>query len=63
MPKLSQAFNTEILIKREDQQECRSFKIRGAYNRILLLSQAEKECGIICASAGTVLFIPLKDSR
>ncbi|MFA9192674.1 threonine ammonia-lyase IlvA [Flavobacterium sp. FZUC8N2.13] len=49
---LSTEFNATILLKREDLQTVRSYKIRGAYNKISTLSQAEKEQGVICASAG-----------
>ncbi len=49
---LSQALNNRILLKREDLQPVFSFKLRGAYNRIANLSEAEKAKGIITASAG-----------
>lgn len=49
---LSTATGNRILLKREDLQPCFSFKIRGAYNKIRHLSLAEKEKGVICASAG-----------
>ncbi|KAI3634469.1 hypothetical protein MIR68_007380 [Amoeboaphelidium protococcarum] len=43
----------KIFLKREDMQPgCFSFKVRGAYNRISLLSKAEKRRGVICMSAG-----------
>lgn len=51
-PNLSQRFNNQVLIKREDLQPVFSFKIRGAYNKIASLSHAEKHRGIITASAG-----------
>ncbi|MBL4775866.1 MAG: threonine ammonia-lyase, biosynthetic, partial [Mariprofundus sp.] len=38
--------------KREDMQPVFSFKLRGAYNKIVQLSQAERRRGVICASAG-----------
>lgn len=41
-----------IYLKREDLQTCRSFKVRGAYHKISGLTQAEREAGVICASAG-----------
>lgn len=50
--RLSEKYEAEIYIKREDLQEVRSFKIRGAYNKISNLSEAEKRQGIACASAG-----------
>ena len=49
---LSEEFNSEIFFKREDLQLVRSYKLRGAYNKISSLSEAEKAKGIICASAG-----------
>jgi len=49
---LSDEFNTTILLKREDLQIVRSYKIRGAYNKMCTLSRFEKEQGVICASAG-----------
>lgn len=50
--RLSDQFGAQIYIKREDLQEVRSFKIRGAYNRMSVLSVSEKKRGIVCASAG-----------
>lgn len=50
--RLSQLYNANIYIKREDLQEVRSFKIRGAYNKIASLKPEEKKRGIVCASAG-----------
>lgn len=49
---LSEEFQAKILLKREDLQIVRSYKIRGAYNKIKSLSEAEKQNGIVCASAG-----------
>ncbi|MFL9830676.1 threonine ammonia-lyase IlvA [Flavobacterium sp. ST-87] len=49
---LSTEFNARILLKREDLQPVRSYKIRGAYNKISTLTAAEKEKGVLCASAG-----------
>ncbi|MDQ6993868.1 MAG: threonine ammonia-lyase, biosynthetic [Mariprofundus sp.] len=51
-PKLSSRLNNEILFKREDMQQVFSFKLRGAYNKIAHLSESERACGVICASAG-----------
>ncbi len=48
----SKKYNSNILFKREDLQVVRSYKIRGAYNKISSLSQQEKGNGIVCASAG-----------
>lgn len=49
---LSDEFKSTILLKREDLQIVRSYKIRGAYNKISSLNDAEKTKGIVCASAG-----------
>lgn len=49
---LSERYECDIYLKREDLQVVRSFKIRGAYNRIKKLSPEELENGIACASAG-----------
>ena len=43
---------TQIYFKREDLQQVRSYKIRGAYNKMSSLTEAEDENGIVCASAG-----------
>ena len=50
--RLSQKYNSRIYIKREDLQTARSFKIRGALNKILNLSQTQQSKGVVCASAG-----------
>ena len=50
--RLSNTFGANVLIKREDLQEVRSFKIRGAYNKISGLTNDERRRPIICASAG-----------
>jgi threonine dehydratase len=52
MKQLSSRLGVEILLKREDLQPVFSFKIRGAYNKIAALSEAERARGVICASAG-----------
>ncbi|CAH0336794.1 L-threonine dehydratase biosynthetic IlvA [Flavobacterium sp. CECT 9288] len=49
---LSEEFKASILLKREDLQVVRSYKIRGAYNKIKSLTESEKTNGIVCASAG-----------
>ena len=51
-PRLSDAVGGEVWLKREDLQPVRSYKIRGAYNLIAQLSPAERERGVVCASAG-----------
>jgi len=49
---LSERFGAKVYLKREDLQVVRSYKLRGAYNRMRLLSAAEKRRGVVCASAG-----------
>lgn len=49
---LSKELETTILFKREDLQIVRSYKIRGAYNKMSSLTSDEKQRGIVCASAG-----------
>jgi threonine dehydratase len=51
-PRLSARIGNSVLLKREDLQPVFSFKIRGAYNRIARLSDAERARGVIAASAG-----------
>jgi threonine dehydratase len=50
--RLSERYGANILIKREDMQAVRSFKIRGAYNKIASLSADDRKRPIVCASAG-----------
>ena len=50
--RLSLLKNASVFFKREDLQQIRSFKIRGAYNKISSLSKEKRALGIICASAG-----------
>ncbi len=49
---LSELFQCQIHLKREDLQVVRSYKIRGAFNKMSQLSKTEIERGVICASAG-----------
>jgi threonine dehydratase len=49
---LSQRLDNHVRLKREDQQSVFSYKLRGAFNLIATLSDAEKQRGIIAASAG-----------
>lgn len=50
--RMSEKFGANVYIKREDMQEVRSYKIRGAYNKMASLSDEEKKRGIVTASAG-----------
>jgi threonine dehydratase len=49
---LSERYESNIILKREDLQVVRSYKIRGAYNKISSLSKAKLKNGVACASAG-----------
>lgn len=49
---LSERFKANIFLKREDLQLVRSYKIRGAYNKISSLTSEERQKGVVCASAG-----------
>ncbi|SHI77274.1 L-threonine ammonia-lyase [Arenibacter nanhaiticus] len=48
----SKEFDANILLKREDLHRVRSYKIRGAFNKISSLSKEELINGVVCASAG-----------
>lgn len=48
----SQLYKANILCKREDLQTVRSYKIRGAFNKINSLSEKKRNEGVVCASAG-----------
>jgi threonine dehydratase len=50
--RLSGEYEAEVLLKREDLQAVRSYKIRGAYNKIRGSSDEELARGVSCASAG-----------
>jgi threonine dehydratase len=49
---LCERYEADIWLKREDMQRVRSYKIRGAYNKIATLSKEELSRGVVCASAG-----------
>ena len=49
---LSDVYEAEVYLKREDLQMVRSYKIRGAYNKIRSLAPEVLKYGIVCASAG-----------
>ena len=48
----SKQYGANIWLKREDLQRVRSYKIRGAFNKINSLSQEALQQGVVCASAG-----------
>lgn len=50
--KFSKNIGSKVYYKREDLQSVHSFKIRGAYNKMSLLSADERARGVIAASAG-----------
>ncbi len=52
MPALSERLGVHVLVKREDLQPVFSFKLRGAYAKLLSLTLEERAHGVICASAG-----------
>jgi threonine dehydratase len=49
---LSDKYECEIYLKREDLQVVRSYKLRGAYNMISQLDEQQRQRGVVCASAG-----------
>ena len=49
---LSDLYDAEVYLKREDLQMVRSYKIRGAYNKIRSIEPEILKSGIVCASAG-----------
>jgi threonine dehydratase len=51
-PTLSARLGNRVLLKREDQQPVFSFKLRGAYNKMVHLSPAQRAKGVMAASAG-----------
>ncbi|MEO7387053.1 MAG: threonine ammonia-lyase, biosynthetic [Gammaproteobacteria bacterium] len=50
--RLSVRLGNQVLMKREDLQPVFSFKLRGAYNKLMQLTSVEKAAGVICSSAG-----------
>ena len=51
-PNLSERYGATIFLKREDLQVVRSYKIRGAYNKMVTTDREALENGVVCASAG-----------
>ena len=49
---LTQRFGTQVYLKREDLQSIFSFKLRGAYNRMVHIDANQLEKGVVTASAG-----------
>jgi threonine dehydratase len=50
--RLSAELGVTVLLKREDLQVVRSYKVRGAYNLMAQLTPSERAAGVVCASAG-----------
>ncbi len=50
--RLSDATGATVYLKREDLQTVRSYKLRGAYNLLVQLSEQETAAGVVCSSAG-----------
>jgi len=50
--RLSEATGARVYLKREDLQTVRSYKLRGAYNLLMQLSEDELRAGVVCSSAG-----------
>lgn len=50
--RLSELTGANVYLKREDLQSVRSYKLRGAYNLLVQLSEAELAAGVVCSSAG-----------
>ncbi len=48
----SKAYGCNVMLKREDLQIVRSYKIRGAYNKMKSLTAKQLAKGVVCASAG-----------
>ena len=51
-PLLTTRLGQQVLLKREDRQPVFSFKLRGAYNRMVQLDAVQRARGVIAASAG-----------
>lgn len=49
---LSERYQANVFLKREDLQIVRSYKIRGAYNKMSSLTPEQMQAGVVCASAG-----------
>ena len=49
---LSQQLETNVFVKLELFQKTGSFKVRGAFNKLLSLSAAERQRGVVAVSGG-----------
>ncbi len=52
MPNLSERLGADVSFKREDLQRVRSYKIRGAFNKISNLVESKEVHTVVCSSAG-----------
>jgi threonine dehydratase len=52
MPNFSESYQAEVYFKREDLQRVRSYKIRGAFNKISSLVESTNIDTVVCSSAG-----------
>lgn len=52
MPKLAQRLGLDVFLKREDSQPIRSFKLRGAFHKLVKIKEQQPGAAVICASAG-----------
>ncbi len=50
--RLSERYQAQIYLKREDKQVVRSYKLRGAYNMMSQIPTELIQNGVVCASAG-----------
>jgi len=51
-PYISSVAECEVFLKKENLQITGAFKIRGAFNKIASLTEAQRSCGVVAASAG-----------
>lgn len=51
-PYLSEISDCQVYLKKENLQVTGAFKIRGAYNKIATISESQRACGVVAASAG-----------
>ena len=50
--RLSEQLDSTVWLKREDMQVVRSYKIRGAFNKMSTMTEDQLRNGVVCASAG-----------
>eukprot|EP00894_Picocystis_sp_ML_P004370 jgi/Pico_ML_1/54887/g741.t1 len=52
LPRLSESVGNALWLKREDCQPVFSFKLRGAYNKMVRMDAEARKKGVVCSSAG-----------